>query len=518
VKTIEEMVQILDGLRLVDGDPTTPIDAVTNDSRDVEPGALFVALRGARVDGHDFIDAAIEQGASAIVVDGNWEGSAPGIAVVEAADSRAMLGPICSWFYDHPSRQLELIGVTGTNGKTSTTYLLESIFDRAGYRTGVIGTIEYRWSDRRVDAPNTTPGGLVLHRTLRQMVDDGVQVVIVEVSSHGLELGRIDGTSFAAALFTNLSRDHIGFHQTFDAYRQAKWKLFDTCLPASYRGDERPVAVINADTRQGRVLADAVVGRNELRVATHCIDDPEEGPDGVDRQFRGRNLKGDIDGTSMNVEESTGQQYGVDVALPGRFNAENALGALAVARMLGVDTDDVAAGLRDATGIPGRMQRIASGQGDEPAVFVDYAHTPDALERALETLRSLTPGRLWVVFGCGGDRDRSKRGPMGKVAAGLADEVIVTSDNPRSERPESIIDDVVGGIHSAVGASTSDEFSWRVDVERRSAIEDAILRAACRDVILVAGKGHETYQQCRGTRRDFDDRQVAFDALCRRGE
>ena len=518
MKTIEHMVECVDGLRRIGGDSSTPIEAITNDSRDVEQGGLFVALRGAQVDGHDFIDAAIEQGASSIVVDSDWQGSAPGVTVVEADDSRAMLGPICSWFYDHPSRQLELIGVTGTNGKTSTTYLLESIFDRAGYRTGVIGTIEYRWADHRVDAPNTTPGGLVLHRTLRKMVDDGVEVAIVEVSSHGLALGRIDGTSFAAALFTNLSRDHIGFHETFDAYRRAKWKLFDTCLPASQRGEQRPVAVINADSRQGRALVDAVVERNELRVAIHCTDDPPEVADGVDRQFRGHQLEGSIDGTSMIVDESTGQQYDIDVALPGRFNAENALGALAVARMLGVDTEDVAGGLGDATGIPGRMQRITSGKGDEPAVFVDYAHTPDALQRALETLRSLTPGRLWVVFGCGGDRDQSKRGPMGQVAARLADEVIVTSDNPRSEAPESIVDDVVEGIHNEVDASGRPGFDWSVEVERRSAIEDAILRAAGRDVILVAGKGHETYQECRGMRRDFDDRQVALDALCRRGE
>ncbi len=509
--TLGDIVTGVEGVELRCGDADIEVESIHHDSRQVGPNTLFVALRGEQFDGHQFVDAAVQAGACAVLVESDFQYDAD-VPVLQASDTRRILGLVAAIFFGHPSRELTVVGITGTNGKTSSSYLLEAVLKAADFRSGVIGTIEYRWEDRQIAASNTTPDGLTLQRIFRSMVDDGVEVVVVEVSSHGLANGRVEGTHFDLALFTNLSRDHVDFHGSMDEYRRAKWRLFDEFLPASQTSDgQSPTAVINVDGDEGRKLARHLRERDQVSTITCAVDSPEfEGSSG---HFGVANLELSLDGLTMDVCEKNGDVYTIFAPLPGRFNVQNTLGIIASARTLGIPARNVARGLAESDGIPGRMQRVEV-EFDAPAVFVDYAHTPDALQQALTTLRPLAKGRLWVVFGCGGDRDRTKRAPMGGVAADYADCVLVTSDNPRNEDPEQIIDEIYQGIgHHGDGDS-----SIRRQVDRRAAIFDAILRAAPEDVILIAGKGHETYQERNGTRRDFDDREVAARALRRRGE
>lgn len=516
MKTVGDIVREVDGVELRRGNRDTELVGIAHDSRRVEPGGLFVAMVGARVDGHDYIEAAVEAGAAAVLVDRDVEDidADAGVAVLEAEDTRRVLGPLASWFFDHPSRAIDVIGVTGTNGKTSTSYLLEQIFATAGRTPGIVGTVEYRWPGRRIEAPNTTPDGLVLQRTLRQMVDDGVDVAILEVSSHGLEMGRVAGTSFALGIFTNLSREHLDFHNSFDAYRRAKWRLFDQFLPVSQPpGRRQPTAVVNIDGEEGRKLADHIAGVDGVSVTTVSTT-TDEGA-GADHLLA-RPVEVTLEGIKLNLEHGERPGMSMRIPLPGRFHAENAAGAVAAAQILGVQRQDIRRGLASCTEIPGRMQRVGADM-EGPAVFVDYAHTPDALKQALATLRPLTDGRLWVVFGAGGDRDVSKRQPMGRVAALGADRLVVTSDNPRSEPPDRIIDDIMEGIGDGESSSQL-QCWWSRQPDRRKAIEAAVFEAESSDVILIAGKGHETYQEQQGRRRQFDDREVARNVLRRRGE
>ena len=510
MKRLENIAGEIDEIDVRSGDREVGVEAICHDSRSVDEGTLFVALRGDRADGHDYVDQAIERGASAVVVDRQFDRSVD-VPVLEAQDTRAVLGPLAAYFYDYPSRELDVVGITGTNGKTTISHLLEAMFSASGRSAGVIGTIEVRWNGASRTTPNTTPSGLVLQRTLREMADDGVDVAIVEVSSHGLALGRVDGTRFTIGLFTNLSRDHIEFHGSLEEYRRAKWRLFDRLLPAS-KVDEAtpPVAVVNTDNDEGRRLVDhLLVDATDIVVAAHGTGEPRD--NSSDRWFGAREIETSVDGISASVRESKGCEYRITAPLPGRFNIENALGAVAVARLAGVSKRDVTTGLATTRGVPGRMERV-DGETDGPAVIVDYAHTPAALQRVLETLRPLTEDNLWIVFGCGGDRDRSKRAPMGRIAARCADRVVVTSDNPRTEDPGRIIDDIVEGLGDDSGGD------WRREPDRRQAIVDTVVRAGPKDVILVAGKGHETYQEQNGRRIDFDDRKVVRQAFRRRGD
>ncbi len=498
-----DVAKIIDGVPgavLRRGERGVPITSITYDSRQVGPGTLFVALPGERFDGHEFVEAAIEAGAAAVLVeegrDGPWEGT-----VLEVGSTRGSLARLGSVFYQAPSSELKVLGITGTNGKTTCTYLLEALFQAAGYTTGVIGTVEYRWADRRVAAPNTTPDGLVLQSLLRRMADDGVEVVVMEVSSHGLASGRVDEVVFQGALFTNLSQDHLDFHRTMEEYRDAKRLLFTKYLPAA---GESAVAVVNADDQEGEALAALMESTGDVQVVTYGFSKASA--------VQGRSLRSGVDGVSFEVRAGE-ETFAVASPMPGGFNAENVLGVTALAKAMGVPVATIRRGLEEFSGVPGRMERVvglADGPVDGPAVFVDYAHTPDALKRALMTLRPLTRGRLWVVFGCGGDRDRGKRPVMGAVAAEHADLVHLTSDNPRREEPSEIIEEIGAGIDEGQGKVV-------VNVERREAIELAVTGASGDDVVLIAGKGHETYQEIRGERRDFDDREVAAAALRSRG-
>ncbi len=479
------------------GDLETSIRGIAYDSRVVEAGDLFVAVRGMREDGRRYIRAALERGASAVLAEdipGDIETQA---ALVAVADSRKALAVVSAGFYGCPSTGMKLIGVTGTNGKTTTTLLLESMLKHANFAVGVLGTLAYRWKDVTRKAAMTTPESLDLQRLLHEMRQDGTDCVVMEASSHALALRRLEGCSFSSVVFTNLSQDHLDFHETMENYFDAKATLF-TDYPAS--GGDRGTAAINLDDPYGVRLA----AKTKRDLWTYSIDNPKA---------RVRVKKMELGGSGIRALVST-PLGDAEIASPllGRLNLYNALSAMAAGLGLGLSMDAVLGGLGSLDAVDGRLQRVPGAGGFD--VVVDYAHTPDAMEKSLTCLRELTRGRLLVVFGCGGDRDRGKRPLMGKVAAELGDLVIVTSDNPRSESPEAIIDDIAAGIRETgfpffeprdLGQAAR---GYGVEADRRSAIELALSLALPGDMVFIGGKGHETYQIV-GTRRfSFDDRSV----------
>ena len=472
------------------------ISDIQFDSRLVTPGTLFVALVGATVDGHEYLWQAVERGASALMIERGRTVPPLGAsaATLVTDDTRLRLGELSSRFFGEPSRELDVVGVTGTNGKTTITFLLEAVFEHVGRHAGVIGTVNYRWPGHTEPAPNTTPESLTVQRMLRRMRDVGVDSVAMEVSSHGLATHRLRGTSFDVGIFTNLTRDHLDFHGDMASYREAKQRLFSELLtPGS-------TAVVNIDDQHGPSF---VAATKEAEVATYSAD-------GAKADWSCTGWSQDTDGTHLSITHG-GRRYDVTTRLLGAFNVSNVLATIAAAAALGVDPMDSADALRDLRGVPGRLQYL--GGAGKPHVFVDYAHTPDALARALDALRPLAKRRLVVVFGCGGNRDREKRPEMGRVAAARADFVVVTSDNPRHEDPTMIIDDVRRGMD---GVATDDLGSTRgftAIVDRREAIMRTIAEADPDDVVLVAGKGHETYQEVRGVRAPFDDSEVVREAL-----
>ena len=467
----------------VRGDPATMVGDVVLDTRKVAPGALFCCVPGARVDGHDLAGKALDAGAVALVVQRPLELEAPQLVVGRVRDA---LAPLAAAFFDHPSRRLDLVGVTGTNGKTTTTFLLEAIFRAAGRVPGVLGTVEVRVGDDRRPAIHTTPEAPDLQRLLAEMADSGVQAAAMEVSSHGLALHRVDGTRFKAAIFTNLTQDHLDFHADLDDYFLAKRRLFTPAFT--------PLGVVNLDDPHGRLLA----GTAEVAVVTTGT--------AADADWRATDVAASLEGTSFRVASPAGSRP-VRLRLAGQFNVANALGALAAADALGIDLDTAVAGLEALAGVPGRFERVDAGQPF--TVLVDYAHTPDSLDNLLRAARAVTGGRVLVVFGCGGDRDRAKRPMMGEIAGRLADVAVVTSDNPRSEDPEAIVAQGAEGVARSAGPG-----GFLVEVDRRTAIRTALAMAAPGDAVLLAGKGHEQGQELAGGRKvPFDDRQVATEEL-----
>ncbi len=482
------------------GDPD--ITALCYDSRRVVPGALFVAVEGFSVDGHRFIPDAVGRGAAAVICTKPVETD---VAVIRVNNPRLALAKLAVRFYGHPAEQMTLVGVTGTSGKTTVTYLLERILEKAGYRPGVVGTISYRYAGRCVDNPVTTPESADLQQIFRQMVDNGTTHGIMEVSSHALDLSRVAGCRFDVAVFTNLSHDHLDYHGDMTHYWECKRRLFmDYLKPAD--GGHGGRAVVNTDDPKGRLLADAL-GATALRTAVR-------GPgDIVVRQ-----VTRDLSGLRGTIKTPRGD---IDFASPlvGDFNLENILSATGAALALDIAPADIAAGI-DARGcVPGRLERIDDGR--QRFVFVDYAHKPDALKHAIGALRQLTSGRLITVFGCGGDRDRSKRAVMGEIAARLSDLTVVTSDNPRSEDPLAIIDAVESGVRRAgvaridgdMATTIRQDGGYVVEPDRRAAITAAIHAARRGDAVLIAGKGHETYQILADRTIHFDDREVAREIM-----
>jgi UDP-N-acetylmuramoyl-L-alanyl-D-glutamate--2,6-diaminopimelate ligase len=463
---------------------------VEYDSRRVAPGDVFVAVRGEKADGHDHVAAAAARGAVAAVVERPVAGVA--LPQILVSSARRALARLACEEAGHPSRGLTVAGVTGTNGKTTTTYLLRAVLSRRGERVGLVGTTGYEFGPERRDAPHTTPEAPELQRLFRAWRDAGATAVVMEVSSHALALDRTYGTAFDAGVFTNLTQDHLDFHGTLDAYRDAKLRLFR----AGDRGDEtkRFVGAINLSDPAGAWIRE----RTDAPVITYGRDAAAE--------VWAEDVRLDPAGTRLRVRQGR-DSVSVRLRLRGDFNVMNALAAFAGARAVGTSPEAIAEGLESVARVPGRLDPVECGQPFQ--VLVDYAHTPDALARALAAVRGFGPRRLLCVFGCGGDRDRGKRPLMGAAAVELADAVILTSDNPRSEDPAAILAEIEAGARG--GAPV------RIIIDRRDAIREAIDACGEGDALLIAGKGHETYQIIGGRTFPFDDREVAAEALRDKG-
>jgi UDP-N-acetylmuramoyl-L-alanyl-D-glutamate--2,6-diaminopimelate ligase len=475
---LERVIAALAPAEVVNSAPAEVRD-LAFDARVVTPGTLFFCVPGTRADGHDFAPLAVERGAVALVVERPLDLPQPQLVVV---DARAAMAVAADEFFGRPSEQLVIAGVTGTNGKTTTAFLLHSVLDAAGLRPGLLGTVESRIGGERRPAVRTTPEAIDVQRTLREMVDAGDRSCAMEATSHGSELRRLDRVRFDALVFTNLTQDHLDFHGTLERYYDAKRQLF--------LGDEPPAAAVNVEDDYGRRLAGELrtLGRAEL--LTFGLDPAADvHPAGLELGPEGARFAVD--------------RLEIRTKLRGRFNVENVLGAVAAARLLGLPADAVAQGIARVEGVPGRFEAVDEGQPF--AVLVDYAHTPDSLDNVLRAARSVADGRVICVFGCGGDRDRDKRPQMGRIASELADVAIVTSDNPRSEEPLAIIDEILAGAGPGV----------EVEPDRRTAIGRAVELAVAGDVVLIAGKGHEQGQEFHGEKIPFDDREVAREALRR---
>jgi UDP-N-acetylmuramoyl-L-alanyl-D-glutamate--2,6-diaminopimelate ligase len=463
------------------------VESIAYDSRRVQRNGLFVALRGEKSDGHQFIEQAIEKGASVIVTEHEVQHAHATCVVVE--NTRHALADLAAAFYDRPARRLKLAAVTGTNGKTTTTFLLKHICEKAGLRCGLLGTVRYEIGDRVLPAVRTTPESLDVYELLSQMVNAGCKAAALEVSSHAIAQDRVRGIEWDVAVFTNLTQDHLDFHGTMEKYFEAKSMLF-TGL-AEQKAKTNATAVINIDDRYGAQLVDRL--DKKVPVITYGV--------GARADFRASNYHAEFAGTSYQLD-ARGKSYLVRVPLIGRFNVANSMAALAAACSLGVSLRDAILSLGRSPQVPGRLEAVPAKRQFQ--IFVDYAHTDDALLNVLKTLRELSPRKLIVVFGCGGDRDKQKRPLMARVADQNADYSIITSDNPRKEDPDAIIADAEKGFHS-------DRYEKITD--RAKAIARAIELAQPRDIVLIAGKGHEAYQEFADHTVPFDDIQVARQAL-----
>lgn len=491
---------LLDTLREITTDATAvegtgqraDVSAVIYDSRRAIAGSVFVALRGLKADGAAFVPQAVQRGAALIVAEtARPEGDrTPWLTV---SDARLALALLADAFYDHPSRRMRVIGVTGTNGKTTTAYLLASMLDAADLKAGLLGTVTYRLGGEEREASRTTPEAPDVQQLLHEMIRQGCRSAVMEVSSHALALKRVDGMRFAAGIFTNLTRDHLDFHEDMETYFQAKRRLFEM-LPSDAPG------VINLDDPRSPSLVE--VCRSPVTFAIARTADVTPGA-----------LDITLSGLMFDIRTPRGT-VSVESRLVGRPNVYNILAAAATATAIGLPLDAIAEGVRVLPGVPGRFE-VVSASDDEITVVVDYAHTDDALRNLLETARPLSPKRLVTVFGCGGDRDRTKRPLMGMVAARLSDVVVITSDNPRSEEPLRIVEEIKRGI-PAGSQSMGRGPDIRTIVDRRHAIEQAVELAEPGDVVLIAGKGHEKYQQIGDRVLPFDDGAIAGVALARR--
>lgn len=450
------------------------IGGISYDSRKTEVGDVFVAISGYAADGHDYALAAQEKGAVCVVCEREIEGLEIPSVIVE--NSRAALAKMSHAFFGNPSQEFTLIGVTGTNGKTTVTYLVKEILENQGSKVGLIGTNQNMIGDSVIESKHTTPESFELARLFRKMADEGCDYVVMEVSSHSLELHRVDGCEFFIGAFTNLTQDHLDFHITMENYLNAKIKLFNMCK----------YGIINDDDPWGGRVAE----KAGCDILTYGI---------VNGDIRATNMRTSVCGVEF---ECLGSQ--IKLGIPGRFSIYNSLAAIAIAHKLGIGTEKISSSLAKAKGVKGRVELVPTGK--DFSIIIDYAHTPDGLKNVLESVKEFTKGRLVVLFGCGGDRDSAKRPLMGKIAGELADYCIVTSDNPRSEEPASIIRDILAGLSDATA-------EYIVVENRRDAIEFAINHAIADDVIVLAGKGHETYQILADKTIHFDEREIVSEIL-----
>jgi UDP-N-acetylmuramoyl-L-alanyl-D-glutamate--2,6-diaminopimelate ligase len=479
----------------VRGDENADVAAIAYDSRQVGPGTAFVCVRGHTSDGHDFVPQAIERGATVIVAqDENAVAHLPeNITVVLVPDTRRALANLAAEFYGHPSREMTLVGVTGTNGKTTTAHLIAELLREAGYKSvGIIGTLGAATERATYDTGRTTPESLDLQRLLADFLDGGSEAVVMEVSSHALALQRVTGCAFDAGVFTNLTQDHLDFHDDMEDYFQAKAKLFHEIARESERFKSFG-AVINVDDHYGRRLRDEY-SRDSLYITYGIENEAHVTAEAVHLTPSGMSF----------VARGAGANVHLDLNLIGRFNVYNALAAVGFGLLKQMTPTQIQSALSNASAPEGRMEMIDAGQ--DFFVAVDYAHTPDGLHNVITTVREFTPGRLITVFGCGGDRDRTKRPQMGAIAASFSDLCVITSDNPRTEDPQKIIDDVLSGTRQGNAECV-------VEIDRRKAIERALGSAKRGDFVVIAGKGHETYQIFKDRTIHFDDREIVREFL-----
>jgi UDP-N-acetylmuramoyl-L-alanyl-D-glutamate--2,6-diaminopimelate ligase len=476
------------------GDLRVTITDVRDDSRQVKPGCLFVAVKGERVDGHEYVQAAVKAGASAVVIQSPLStGATP---MIRVADSRRALGVLGSLFHHSPSSRLRMIGVTGTNGKTTTTYVCKAILEAAGRRVGLIGTVAYQIGARTIQASHTTPGVIELQRLLSQMVDAGLDTTIMEVSSHALALDRTIGCEFDVAVFTNLTQDHLDFHADMEDYFQAKLRLFTGLTTRGKKRTKR--AIVNLDDPRGA----KVVAACSVPVWTYGLHSATD--------IKAEDVRLSLAGTTFTAVTPAGQGV-IESRLVGEHNVSNVLAAIGVALHEGMSLDQIREGIRQVRNVRGRFERVDAGQ--DFTVVVDYAHTEDALVRLLTAAQALKTGRIITVFGCGGDRDRGKRPKMGRAAVQYSDVVVLTSDNPRTEDPLAILREVEVGVRELLGQRPMVQYHMIAD--RRQAIEAAVREASSGDIVLIAGKGHEDYQIIGTTKHHFDDCEVARAAIQR---
>lgn len=477
--------------RAFGGDPDLLIEGITYDSRQVKPGFLFVAIKGFKADGHDYIAQAIKKGAAAIMAE-REVALPPGTAWVLVPDSRRAMALLSTCFYGNPSSRMKMIGVTGTNGKTTTANLVAAVLKAAGKKTGLIGTIHNKIGHKILPVKHTTPEAPDLQKLLGEMATEGVDVCVMEVSSHALALHRVDGCEFDVAVFTNITQDHLDFHGDMEEYMEAKLKLFSGLGVHGVKKEEK-YAVINADDSHAAQMSKVCKGN----ICTYGLT--------AGADVWAENAKISASGASFTVKGKW-SSCALNLRMTGMFNVYNALAAFTASAVAGVPIETIKDALENVRGVPGRFEMVDSGQ--EFSVIVDYAHTPDGLENTLKTARQITQGRLITVFGCGGDRDRAKRPMMGEIAARYSDFAVLTSDNPRTEDPLAIIEEVEAGVRHFAGKG-----SYAVEPDRRMAIRLAVSAARRGDVVVIAGKGHEDYQIIGMRKFPFDDRLEAAAAL-----
>lgn len=482
---LSELLQGIDPVK-IKGDPNHEIKGIHYDSRKIKPGFIFVCISGMKTDGHLYIKEAVNNGASAVIAE-KESFYIEGVTFVYVNDSRKVMPLIAANFYHQPSKELRVIGVTGTNGKTTVTHLIKAILEEKGEKTAIIGTLYAKVGDRQKDFGHTTPESPEIEEFIRLSLNEGSSYVVMEVSSHALKLHRVDSIDFDAAIFTNLTQDHLDYHLDMESYKKAKLKLF-----TMIKDNENKFSIINADDKWAEFFIKEA-GKNCI---TYGIKQSAD--------VQAANIKTGLKGSSFTVKY-LGKSWEVKLDLIGMFSIYNALAAFTFALGEKIRPEIIISALEKVTGVPGRFETIDCGQNF--SVVVDYAHTPDGLENILTTGQEITENRLITVFGCGGDRDRTKRPLMGEIAARLSDFCVVTSDNPRSEEPEAIIADIVPGLEKV------DKCRYAIIPDRREAIKHAIFLARKGDLVIIAGKGHETYQLVKGEVLDFDDRKIAAQFL-----
>lgn len=491
MKTLKDIISTLD-VQQVQGNQNVSIQDITADSRAVKPNSLFIALDGATVDGHNYIDKAVDAGAVAVIVSKPVTVPAD-VCVITVDDTRQAMMVCVPYFFDYPANRMRMVGVTGTNGKTTTTHMIRHILKAQGFKVGVIGTVHIMIGDTSYPIHNTTPDVVDLQHILHQMVQENVEYCVMEVSSHALALGRVSGVEFDTAVFTNLTQDHLDFHKTFENYLAAKCKLFEQVSAPNQVKDNKG-AVINIDDSYGY----RVMEKTTAPTITYST------------LGKGTLNASDVHMSTKNSQYTVnykGESYPVSMNTTGLFNVYNTLAAIGACLQEGISMEAIDTALKTFSSVPGRFELIEEGQ--DFAVVVDYAHTPDGLQNILETAKAIKENRIIIVFGCGGDRDATKRPIMGRIAAEYGDKIYVTSDNPRTEDPVQIVKDVEVGVKEALREGTS----YEVIVDRREAINHAIYDAKAGDIVIIAGKGHENYQILKNETIHFDDREEARKAL-----